>query len=136
MLDAAPDRRLGSPTMTTGTSDQLGVPLRERLRAALKPAMKARDLSAVSALRSALSAIDNAEAIDAGDGKAGALENSALGLGAAEAARRDLSETEIVQIVRHEIDERRTAAKEYDRLGAAERRDQLTSEADVLTALL
>ncbi|APE36082.1 hypothetical protein BOX37_21545 [Nocardia mangyaensis] len=122
--------------MTTGTSDQLGVPLRERLRAALKPAMKARDLSAVSALRSALSAIDNAEAIDAGDGKAGALENSALGLGAAEAARRDLSETEIVQIVRHEIDERRTAAKEYDRLGAAERRDQLTSEADVLTALL
>ncbi|MFF2391084.1 hypothetical protein [Nocardia sp. NPDC058114] len=40
--------------------------LRERLRAALKTAMKARDLGAVTALRSALAAIDNAEAIDAG----------------------------------------------------------------------
>lgn len=122
--------------MTTGTSDQLGAPLRERLRAALKPAMKARDRSAVSALRSALSAIDNAEAIDTGDVKAGALEDSAIGLGAAEAPRRHLSDTEIEQIVRHEIEERRTAAAEYDRLGAADRRDQLTSEADALTALL
>ncbi|MFI1237176.1 hypothetical protein [Nocardia salmonicida] len=34
--------------------------LRERLRAALKPAMKAHGLGAVSALRSALAAIDNA----------------------------------------------------------------------------
>ncbi|MFF2086332.1 hypothetical protein ACFVVM_21350 [Nocardia sp. NPDC058176] len=122
--------------MTTGTSDQLGTPLRERLRAALKPAMKARDRGAVSALRSALSAIDNAEAIDTGDVKAGALEDSAIGLGAAEAPRRDLSETEIEQIVRREIEERRTAAAEYDRLGAADRRDQLESEVDALTALL
>ena len=36
--------------------------VRERLRAALPPALKARDAVAVAALRSALAAIDNAEA--------------------------------------------------------------------------
>ncbi|MEV0060165.1 hypothetical protein [Nocardia sp. NPDC050718] len=122
--------------MTAGTSHTPDSVLRERLRAALKPAMKARDRSAVSALRSALSAIDNAEAVDAGDAKAGALEASAVGLGTAEARRRDLTEADITQIVHREIDERRTAAAEYDRLGAAERRDTLTAEADALAALL
>ncbi|MGY0500688.1 hypothetical protein ACWZHB_19555 [Nocardia sp. FBN12] len=110
--------------------------LRERLRAALQPAMKARDLGAVSALRSALAAIDNAEAIDAGEVKAGAVEDSAVGLGAAEALRRELTEVEIEAIVRREIDERRVAATEYGRLGATDRRDRLTAEAETLAALL
>ncbi|MFD3704619.1 hypothetical protein ACFWUP_15875 [Nocardia sp. NPDC058658] len=110
--------------------------LRERLRSALKPAMKARDRDAVSAIRSALASIDNAEAVDAGEVKAGALEDSPVGLGAAEVSRRDLTDVEIEAIVRHEIDERRVAATEYDRLGATDRRDRLTAEADALTALL
>ncbi len=110
--------------------------MRERLRAALKPAMKARDRDAVSALRSALAAIDNAEAVDVGDAKAGALEDSPVGLGAAEARRRDLTAVEIEAIVRREVDERRVAATEYDRLGATDRRDRLTAEADALVALL
>ncbi|MFD6449886.1 hypothetical protein ACFWF3_03830 [Nocardia sp. NPDC060220] len=110
--------------------------LRERLRAALKTAMKARDLGAVTALRSALAAIDNAEAIDAGDVRAGAMEESTVGLGAAEAVRRDLTEVEIEAIVRREIDERRCAASDYDRLGAIDRRDRLSAEADALAALL
>jgi uncharacterized protein len=38
--------------------------LRDRLRRALPPAMKARDRPAVTALRSALAAIDNAGAVD------------------------------------------------------------------------
>ena len=38
--------------------------LRDRLRRALPAAMKARDRPAVTALRSALAAIDNAEAFD------------------------------------------------------------------------
>ncbi|MFE6920654.1 hypothetical protein ACFVAV_06370 [Nocardia sp. NPDC057663] len=122
--------------MTPGLSDQPDSALRERLRAALKPAMRARDHSAVSALRSALGAIDNAEAIDAVDVKAGALEDSAVGLGAAEARRRDLTEADIADIVRREIGERRDAAAEYDRLGATDRRDSLTAEADTLAALL
>lgn len=123
--------------MTPGASaDQPDSALRERLRAALKPAMRARDRSAISALRSALGAIDNAEAIDAAEVKAGALEDSAVGLGAAEARRRDLTEADIADIVRREIGERRDAAAEYDRLGATDRRDSLTAEADTLAALL
>ncbi|GGN71148.1 GatB/YqeY domain-containing protein [Nocardia rhizosphaerihabitans] len=122
--------------MTPGVSDQPDSALRERLRAALKPAMRARDRSAISALRSALGAIDNAEAIDAAEVKAGALEDSAVGLGAAEARRRDLTEADIADIVRREIGERRDAAAEYDRLGATDRRDSLTAEADTLAALL
>ncbi|WP_370585102.1 hypothetical protein [Nocardia sp. XZ_19_231] len=110
--------------------------LRERLRAALKPAMKARDLGAVSALRSALAAIDNAEAIDVGEMRAVAMEDSPVGPGAAEASRRDLTEIEIEAIVRREIDERHVAATEYDRIGAIDRRDRLTAEADALAALL
>ncbi|MFI5499007.1 GatB/YqeY domain-containing protein [Nocardia asteroides] len=121
------------------TAESLETPdqaLRERLRAALKPAMKARDRSAVAALRSVLGAIDNAEAIDASAVKAGALEDSAVGLGAAEVPRRELSEADITAIVHREIDERRSAAAEYGRLGATERRDSLTAEADTLAALL
>ena len=38
--------------------------LRARLREALRTAMRARDSAAVSALRSAMSVIDNAEAAD------------------------------------------------------------------------
>ncbi|MFD4430567.1 hypothetical protein [Nocardia sp. NPDC058497] len=122
--------------MPPGSSDQPDSALRERLRAALKPAIRARDRSAISALRSALGAIDNAEAIDAAEVKAGALEDSAVGLGAAEARRRDLTEADIADIVRREIGERRDAAAEYDRLGATDRRDSLTVEADTLAALL
>ncbi|WP_336081495.1 hypothetical protein [Nocardia sp. SSK8] len=122
--------------MTSGPVDQPTNSLRERLRAGLKPAMKARDRSAVAALRSVLAAIDNAEAIDAGAVKAGALEGSPVGLGAAEVRRRDLTDDDIERIVRGEIGERRDAAAEYDRLGAAERRDQLTAEADTLAGFL
>ncbi|MFD9549833.1 hypothetical protein ACFWBG_20740 [Nocardia salmonicida] len=54
----------------------------------------------------------------------------------AEATRRDLTDIEIEAIGRREIDERRFAATEYDRLGAIDRRDRLTAEADALAALL
>jgi len=49
----------------TVTDDGAGT-VRDRLRAALPAAMKARDSVAISALRSALGAIDNAETVDAG----------------------------------------------------------------------
>ncbi|MFC4126567.1 hypothetical protein [Nocardia rhizosphaerae] len=122
--------------MNHGMPDEQETPVRERLRAALKPALKSRDRSAVSALRTVLGAIDNAEAVDASDTRAGALEDSALGLGAAEVSRRDLTEDDILAIVRREIDERHTAAAEYDRLGATDRRDRLIAEAAALSAVL
>ncbi|MBD0324450.1 MAG: hypothetical protein ICV72_13845, partial [Aldersonia sp.] len=62
--------------------------VRDRLRVALRSAMKERDRVAVAALRSTLGVIDDAEAVDIGGGPtAGAIEESAVGLGAAEVAR-------------------------------------------------
>ncbi|MET9492161.1 hypothetical protein [Nocardia sp. NPDC006630] len=112
-------------------------PLRERLRAALTTAMKARDKTATAALRSALGAIDNAEAVDSSDVRAGAIETSAVGVGAAERPRRDLTESDIEAIVRTEIDERLTAAKEYESLtGGADRATALRAEAAALATHL
>ncbi|MEV4128693.1 hypothetical protein [Nocardia sp. NPDC049707] len=54
-------------------------------------------------MRSALGAIDNTEAIDTVDIKAGAIESGTVGLGAAEVRRQELTEADIEQIVRAEI---------------------------------
>ncbi|RMI35589.1 GatB/YqeY domain-containing protein [Nocardia stercoris] len=111
-------------------------PLRERLRAALPAAMKARDRVAAAALRSALAAVDNAEAVDPATLGAGAVKTSAVGLGVAEVRRRELAESDVERIVGTEIDERRTAAAEYERLGRTSRTAQLRAEADTLAAHL
>jgi uncharacterized protein len=115
-----------------------GVSLRERLRAALPTAMKARDRTAVSALRSTLSAIDNAEAVDrpAGADRGLAIEQSAVGVGAMEVARRELTDDDVERIVRAEIDEREEAAAGYARSGRTEQAEKLRAEAAVLTSLL
>lgn len=114
------------------------VPLRDCLRAAVPVAMKSRDRRAVSALRSALAAVENAEAveIDADAPRAGAIEASRVGVGAAEAARRELTEADVMAIVQTEISERRAAATTYEASGHAERAAELLAEADVLAAHL
>ncbi len=92
--------------------------------------MKARDAAAVSALRSALAAIDNAESVDApsvGKKYSGPIAGAVSGLGAAEAPRRELSEDEIEDIVRAEVAERRAAAKEYGSLGRDDDGHRLTA---------
>src|SRR5947208_5729200 len=91
---------------------------RARLRDALLNARKDRDAIRVSALRSALSAIDNAETPD--DARVDALSSGTIaggvvGLGAAEVARRVLSDEQIRSLLHVEIDERLAAAKEIDR---------------------
>ncbi|WP_067827811.1 hypothetical protein [Nocardia inohanensis] len=112
-------------------------PLRDRLRAALPVAMKARDRTATAAIRSALGAIDNAEAVDGSDVKAGAIEDSAVGPGTAERDRRILTEADIEAIVRAEITDRLTAATEYEGLnGGVDRAASLRAEAAALTSLL
>jgi uncharacterized protein YqeY len=112
--------------------------LRDRLRAALPAAMKARDKTAVAALRSALAALDNAEAVKTDDGTAGgqAIEQVAIGAGATEVERRALTESEMTALIRHEVTEREHAAADYERAGHGERADRLRSEASVLAAHL
>jgi uncharacterized protein YqeY len=104
-----------------------GPDIRSRLRLALTEALKARDKDAASALRSALSAIGNAEAVDAGEAGSGRpaasgsvhFSGAVAGLGAAEAERRHLTEADVAAIVRAEAAERGAAASQYERTGHA-----------------
>ena len=111
---------------------------RERMRAALPVAMKARDAVAVAALRATLGAIDNAEAVErpAGAERGQAIEQSAVGVGAAEADRRVLTDADVAGIVRDAVAEREDAARGYDEAGRPDRAQRLRAEAEVLSAYL
>jgi hypothetical protein len=118
-----------------------GADARARRRLALAAALRARDMLAVSALRSALAAIGNAEAVEPGvatppGSGSPHVAGSVAGLGAAEAERRRLSAAEIGQIVRAEAGERERAARDYERAGHADRAGRLRREAQVLLAVL
>lgn len=113
-------------------------PLRERLRAALPAALKARDRIAVTALRATLAAIDNAEAVDRPiqvDQRL-AIEQTPIGVGAAEVERRALTADQVEHIVRTEVAEREAAARDYERAGRFDRAKRLRDEAGVLAAHL
>ena len=114
---------------------------RARLRLALDEALRARDMTAVPVLRSALGAIGNAGAAEpgaAGPGGSGSphVAGAMAGLGAAEAPRRGLSAAQIERIVRAEADERERAARDYERAGHADRASRLRREAQLLLAVL
>lgn len=112
---------------------------REVLRGALLAARKGRDATRVSALRSALSAIDNAETPDGVhlDAQAsGTIAGGVVGLGAAEVARRELSDAQIRDLLRREVEERLSAADQFTAGGLADRASQLRAEAAVLTGVL
>ncbi|MFE6486803.1 hypothetical protein ACFVGN_28240 [Streptomyces sp. NPDC057757] len=100
--------------------------------------MRARDKTAVSALRATLAALDNAEAVPVGDAelRGMALEESPVGAGATEAARRELSEREEADIVRAEAAERLDAAAQLPSPAHADRAARLRTEAAVLLAFL
>jgi uncharacterized protein len=112
---------------------------RTKLRDALLAARKDRDTTKTSALRSALAAIDNAETPDGVQLDApssGEIAGGVVGLGAAEATRRQLSDRQIRELLRTEVDERLAAAEEFTAGGHAERATTLQTEAAVLTDLL
>jgi uncharacterized protein YqeY len=108
------------------------------MRQALTEAMRARDKAAVSALRATLAALDNAEAVPV-DGAAtsgSALEQSPIGAGTTEALRRELTEADVVGIVRAEATERLEAAAQLTAPAHAGRVARLHAEAAVLLRLL
>ncbi|MGW5353962.1 hypothetical protein ACWERV_26010 [Streptomyces sp. NPDC004031] len=112
--------------------------LQQRLRAALPAAMRARDKATLALLRSTLAAIENAEAVDLPDAPRGslAIEQTPVGAGAAEAARRELTEADVEGIVRAELAEREAAAEAYDRAGQAAQAEQLRAGVAVVSAYL
>jgi uncharacterized protein YqeY len=111
---------------------------RSWLREALTSAMRERRVSAIKALRSTLSAIDNAEAVDATEALTpdpGPIAGAVSGLGAGEVARRQLTSDDVRAIIQREIDERLAAALDYERAGREERAGELRAEAAVIEIL-
>ncbi len=114
--------------------------IHRRLRTALLLAMKAKDAVATSALRSAMAAIGNAEAVAApavppaaGDAH---VAGSASGLGATEARRRALTGDDLIAIIEAEAGERRAAASAYEALDDADRARRLRREADIVASII
>lgn len=83
--------------------------IKKRLSADLKIAMKERDDLAVKTIRSLMSALDNAGAVNVEAPKnmpmAGGIAGATAGLGSTEIPRRNLSGEEIRQIILGEMDE-------------------------------
>jgi uncharacterized protein YqeY len=109
--------------------------IRDALKSAVVQAMKRRDRDALAVYRTALAAIDNAEAVPVGSSTpAGAIELSAVGVGRTEAQRRALTEQDMIDIVLREADERRAAADSLAGVQPAAAQ-QLRREAGYLQAL-
>lgn len=104
--------------------------LRERAKADLPKAIKARQRHAVVALRSILAAIDNAEAVEPLSGPVPLVGRSD------DVPRKELSETQIREIVRMEADERRSAVAAYERLGQQAEAARLRAEIAVIDSYL
>jgi uncharacterized protein YqeY len=112
----------------------------DRLRAALRgdlvTAMKARDTDAVAALRTAIAAIDNAEAVDRPDGASATTSEhfagAHVGVGSTEVARRDLTLDDVQAIVSEQMAERLIEADRYGQLGRREAAARLRREATAL----
>lgn len=104
--------------------------IHDRLRIALKDAMRARNRTRMSTLRAA----DNATAVGVDVmPAAGAIEASATGLGAAEAGRRVLSEPEQQELILREADELAVSAAMFT---DAEQAAAQRAEADALRGLV
>lgn len=112
--------------------------VRDRLRSALRQAMKDRDQHATAGLRSAIAAIDNAEAVEPGalEMAPGPIAGARSGLGAAEALRRRLTPAEVTMLIQAEVDDRLTTADEYADIGQHEAADRLRAEAAALRSHL
>lgn len=104
--------------------------IRQRMRTELKRAMQARDKHQITMLRSLLSAVDNAEAVDAPTGPVPITGHTP------DVPRRQLSEEQIIAILQREADEHRAALAKYEQLGQAEEAARLRAELDVVESLL
>ncbi len=119
--------------------DREGNDLRRHLQAALKAALKAGDTAATAALRSAISAIDNAEAVAGPHGQEllrRKIAKARVGVGVADVARREMSRNDIAEILRAEVTDRTAAAAVYERMGRVDRAAALRREAAALEAVL
>lgn len=115
--------------------------LPDRLRADLTAALRAREKTTVAVLRTVLAAIANAEAVPAGAAaevvppEDGPVAGAAKGVGATEAARRELTERDLRTIVAAERDDL-LATSEQLADKAPDRAAELRASAEVLDRYL
>jgi uncharacterized protein YqeY len=102
----------------------------ERLKADLRAAMKARENVRVTTLRTMLSALDNATAVEA-DIRIVPLEGRTP-----DVPRRELSEEEQLDLLQREAEGRRSALAQYERLEKEEVVARLRAELDVFAPYL
>lgn len=114
--------------------------LKGALRRDLTAAMKERDRDTASALRTALAALDNAEAVMVlanGQVAAGAhVAGARSGVGSTEAGRRAVTGDQAREILSGLIAEQSGEAGRYDTLGQASAAQRLRAQADVLRKYL
>ncbi|GAB3068190.1 hypothetical protein GCM10027053_35450 [Intrasporangium mesophilum] len=114
--------------------------LRSALRSRLTVALRGRDRAGAATLRSAIGALENAEAVptsgDLASTTSSHVAGAALGLGAAEAERRVLTDADERAVVADEIEALRAAADEYTRVGAADRAAEARAAAQLLDDVL
>jgi len=114
--------------------------LRAVLRRDLTAALRARQPDTVAALRSAIAAIDNAQAVAAPAGPAPAtsahIAGAREGAGSAEVPRRRLSGAEARAILGDQVAEYDREADRYRALGQPEAGQRLADQARLLAAYL
>lgn len=118
-------------------SEETGDAGRTALRNDLIAAIKARRSETITALRTALAAIDNAESVvatveNAGAPVSGRIAGATTGLGSTEAVRRELSASDVRSILQAEIDDRLSEADRYEHYGHSDAGARLRREAAVL----
>jgi uncharacterized protein len=115
--------------------------VRSRLRQDLTAALKARDVSTANALRSAIAAIENAEAVDTNGpeprrASSEHIAGATAGAGSSDVQRRELSDADVIAVIRLQVQERAEAAGVFEQLGEMKQAERLRHEAAVLRKYL
>ena len=103
--------------------------IRSRLSSDLTTAMRTGDKMRIRVVRSAMTAIANAEAVEASTRSEGTV-------GYSDVPRREVGRTQIVDLIEGEIGEREIAAAQYRDVGRPADAETLEEEMGVLRAYL
>ena len=103
--------------------------LHARIRDDLAEAMRDRDMARVKVLRTTVSAIQNAEAVEGVASVEGVV-------GYSDVQRRSLSDDDVIEIIVREIEEFEGSVAEYRQIGQTERAEGLQRELEVLRSYL
>ena len=130
----------GSGGPPAGRRDASAEALPAALRRDLTAALKARQPEAVAVLRTAIAAIDNAQAVEVpADGPAATsahIAGARRGPGSAEAPRRPLDRGELHAILRGQVAELTREADRHDALARTAQARRLRDQARLLAAYL